>query len=375
MYSYEGIAFSRSGCATSIEDFVRQSWMGRSRTIERNPLPYPNKYDHARRESCPKVLKANCTTTLTKMTSSKKMGPITESFFPTIFRQNQFKAKAPSVPSSTNLKDQVAIVTGANVGLGLECCRQLLDLNLSYLILAVRSLEKGEAAATQLRKKYTKSRIEVWKLDLESYDSVQTFAKRADKELTRLDIAILNAGLMTFKFALGKGTGHETMLQVNYLSTALLSLLLLPALRKGAEKGRPGRLTFINAALSHVAKPPFLNANGEIDKPILSSFDDEKTFNSKEGYHSSKLLMHMFVWKLSELVPADEVVVNMVVLGYIKGTGLARECPMVIWPLLKGFEALTARSLHDGASTYVHAAVVDGKESHGCCLMSWKVSP
>lgn len=308
------------------------------------------------------------------MTSSKDMSPLTDPFFPTIFRQNQFKAKAPTVPSSVSLKDQVAIVTGANMGLGLECCRQLLDLSLSYLILAVRSFEKGEVAATELRKKYTKAQIEVWNLDLESYDSVRAFARRADRELTRLDIAILNAGMMTFRFTLVKSTGHETMLQVNYLSTALLSLLLLPTLRKGAKEGRPGRLTIINAALSHVAKPPFLKANGET-KPILSSFDDEKAFSSGEWYNSSKVLMHMFVWKLSELVPAHEVVVNLVVLGYIKGTGLAREAPKIAWPLVKSFEALTARSLHDGASTYVHAAVVEGKESHGCCLMSWKISP
>lgn len=164
------------------------------------------------------------------------------------------------------------------------------------------------------------------------------------------------------------------MLQVNYLSNALLSLLLLPALRKGAKEGRPGRLTIINAALSHVAKPPFLNTTGE-EKGMLASFDDGKAFNSGEWYNSSKVLMHFFVWKLSELIPADEVVVNLVVLGYIKGTGLAREVPMVVKPLMKGFEALTARSLQDGASTYVDAAVVKGKESHGCCLMSWKVQP
>ncbi|KAK4495905.1 hypothetical protein PRZ48_013173 [Zasmidium cellare] len=308
------------------------------------------------------------------MTSSKSMGPLTDSFFPAIFRQNQFKAKAPPIPPSTDLKDQVAIVTGANIGLGLECCRQLLGLQLSHLILAVRSTEKGEAAALELRKKYAKAKIEVWILDLESYDSVQAFARRADKELTRLDMAILNAGMMTFKFGLVKGTGHETMVQVNYLSNALLSLLLLPALRKGAKEGRPGRLTIINAALSHVAKPPFLDTTGQ-KKGMLSSFDNEKAFTSGEWYNSSKVLMHFFVWKLSELVPADEVVVNLVVLGYIKSTGLAREVPMVVRPLMKGFEALTAGSLQDGASTYVDAAVVKGKENHGCCLMSWKVQP
>lgn len=108
---------------------------------------------------------------------------------------------------------------------------------------------------------------------------------------------------------------------------------------------------------------------------MLTSFDDEKAFSAGEWYNSSKVLMHFFVWKLSELVPAGEVVVNLVVLGYIKGTALAREVSIMLKPLMKGFEALTARSLYDGASTYVHAAVVEDKESHGCCLMNWKISP
>jgi hypothetical protein len=62
---------------------------------------------------------------------------------------------------------------------------QLLGLKLSRLILAVRSPDMGEAAAATMRKQYPKTIIEVWELDMCSYDT----------QLSRIDIAILNAGV------------------------------------------------------------------------------------------------------------------------------------------------------------------------------------
>ncbi len=53
-----------------------------------------------------------------------------------------------------------------------------MDRQLSRLILAVRNAKKGEDAAATLRKAHPGAVIEVWSLDMDSYDSVRTFAKR-----------------------------------------------------------------------------------------------------------------------------------------------------------------------------------------------------
>lgn len=145
---------------------------------------------------------------------SKSLPPRTESFFPTIFYKTQFCERQAGLPEGLELSSKVAIVTGGNAGLGYESARQLLALKLSHLILAVRSFDKGEQAASKLRQLFPKAKIEVWKLDMCSYASIQSFAKRVDTDLKRLDIALLNAGLVKPTFDIVKETGHEETLQV-----------------------------------------------------------------------------------------------------------------------------------------------------------------
>jgi short-subunit dehydrogenase len=122
----------------------------------------------------------------------------------------------------------------------------LLDLKLSQLIMAVRSEEKGEAAAAELRAKHPKAEIEVWILDMVSYQSIQDFAIRCSS-LSLIDIAILNAGLTRPDFIVTPH-GQEEMLQVNFLSIMLLAIVLLPVLKaKASKRGTPSRMTVVNS--------------------------------------------------------------------------------------------------------------------------------
>jgi hypothetical protein len=109
----------------------------------------------------------------------------TPGFFPKIKRQTQ----------GVDLSGQVANITGANTGLGFHCARHLLALKLSGLILAVRSRENGEEAVAKLQKEFPAVRLEVWELEMTSYESIQSFTRRVETDLARLDITILNSGL------------------------------------------------------------------------------------------------------------------------------------------------------------------------------------
>jgi NAD(P)-dependent dehydrogenase (short-subunit alcohol dehydrogenase family) len=304
------------------------------------------------------------------MPSSKDLPPITTPFFPRLFIRNQFRAESQRPPKDTNLSGKVAIITGGNTGLGFESARQLFSFNLSRLILAVRSPQKGEAAAKKLNVDYPKATIEVWQLDMGSYDSMQAFVQRAESQLSRLDVVILNAGRWKLNYGAVPSTGHEELIQINYLSTVLLCILLLPVLRSKSPAGTPGRLTIINAALSLNAKFP-----NRKKSPLLPSFDDPKSFDGGEWYNTSKLLAHMFLYKLVDYVSADDVVVNLVDPGFVEGTELARDVPGVLVLAGKVFAALTARSIQDGASTYLDACLLKGKESHGCFIMGWQIKP
>lgn len=303
------------------------------------------------------------------MTVSKDLPPLTSPWFPNLFFKTQFRTTPKYPPKGTDLTGKVAIITGSNSGIGYEAARQFLSFNLSRLIMALRAKEKGEAAAGKLRSQYPKAGVEVWILDMACYESVRAFAGRVNSDLPRLDIAVLNAGVGRLRFGKSASTGHEEMIQTNYLSTVLLTILLLPILNSKSPAGTPGRLSITSTGLAYNCKLP-----NRDESPLLPSFDDEQKF-SREQYASSKLLAHMFIYNLVDYVSADDVVVNLVDPGYVKGTELSRDIPLALVPLLMLFQTATGRSVKLGASTYVHATIMEGKESHGCSLMSWEIWP
>jgi NAD(P)-dependent dehydrogenase (short-subunit alcohol dehydrogenase family) len=308
--------------------------------------------------------------TIFNVMSSKPLPPSTTPFFPNQFIKNQFQTKPCYPAATTDLSGVVAIVTECNTGLGLEACVHYLSYKISRLIMAVRTPSKGEAMASKLRTEYPKAKIDVWALEMCSYDSIRAFAARVDKELPRLDIAVLNAGCSAAKFSLLPATGHEETMQVNYLSTMLLTILLVPILKQKSPAGSPGRLMITTSMMSLTA-----NFKTKTAVPLLASFDKKENFDSIDSYPTSKYLGQLFMWKLVERVSADDVVINLVEPGFIKGTDLFRNAPMAVRGFMYAFQAATARTAKIGALTYLDATIVKGKESHGCILMNWDIAP
>ncbi|KAL6852532.1 putative secondary metabolism biosynthetic enzyme [Amphichorda felina] len=284
----------------------------------------------------------------------------------TVIQSQMTKARLP--PKDLSLEGQTVLLTGGNVGVGYGCAEWLVELNVGRLILAVRTPSKGEAAATKLRQKNSRVKIDVWKVDMESYRSVQDLAAQC-QSLDRLDIAILNAGALADKFHRGP-EGHELSTQVNYYSTVLLSFLLLPILKSKSPTGKPGRLTIVNSGSSFAAK--LLHRH---EKPFLPTFDDESKFDPLEWYQANKALAQFWILKLAEKVRQEDVVVNLVDPGYVAGTQLHRDVTGFAAFVFAASKAMTGRNIRNGSSTYIDAAVVKGPDSHGSFVMDWKIYP
>lgn len=302
------------------------------------------------------------------MVSSKslEMGPNKGGVF-TIFIKF---TKPVNLPTDINLSSKVAIVTGASMGLGFHSCRHLLGFQLSHLIIAVRSVKRGEDAASKLRTQFPAVKIEVWTLEMSSYDSIQAFVRRVEKDLTRLDIVILNAGLVKQKFDIVESTGHEESIQINYLSTVLLSILILPVLKTKSPLLAPGRLTIVSSGTALGAK--LLNRH---QVPLLKTFDDEANWDPNGRCADSKVLSHYFMVKFVNYVNPKDVIVNVVDPGLCKGSGLFRDVSGItsfIWVVVK---AAFARTVEVGSTAYVDAVAAKGKESHGCFVGDWKICP
>lgn len=274
----------------------------------------------------------------------------------------------PPIAADVKLDGQTAIITGSNTGLGFEAARQLLQLDLSRLILAVRSQTRGDVAAEALRQEFSHAQIEVWILDMEDPESVSQFAVKC-QTLGRIDMVILNAGVQNKDCVISLKTGKEQTFQVNYLSTIMLAVLLLPILKaKGGLSGTPARLTVVTSTTAYFA-------DFDHQKPILSQFDEE--YDVTKWYAREKLLQMIFVRRLAALVSSDEVIISTVCPGLVGETEIWRtlNSSTAMRYMISAYCALFGRSLGEGASTYVHAVVVAGRESHGGFLSEWGVRP
>ncbi|RYP77307.1 hypothetical protein DL770_007074 [Monosporascus sp. CRB-9-2] len=163
---------------------------------------------------------------------------------------------------------------------------------------------------------------------------------------------ILNAGVRKLAFETVRSTGREETIQINYLSTALLIILLLPILKNMSPTGSPGWLKITGAALTLAAKSPNKNKD-----PFLPSFDDPTTFEPIDSCSTSKLLAHMFLWKLVDYVSADDAIVNVAVPGFVRGTNLTRKAKGGLRMGEAIFSAIAGRNKKGVASAYQGAAI------------------
>lgn len=120
---------------------------------------------------------------------------------------------------------RVAVVTGANTGLGLETARELARRG-ARVVLAVRTISKGKAALADIADSVPGAELELQQLDLSSLDSVRTATEALDNAHPRIDLLINNAGVMYTT----RGTtadGFETQFGTNHLGHFAFTGLLL----------------------------------------------------------------------------------------------------------------------------------------------------
>lgn len=123
---------------------------------------------------------------------------------------------SPPADPQPDLSGRNVIVTGSNVGVGFEAAVKFVQLGAARVILGVRSLKKGEDAQAEIeRRTGRKGVVEVWQVDMMDYESLKAFAKRVEREMERLDVACLNAGVAQWEYVASQ-YGWQTTLQVGW---------------------------------------------------------------------------------------------------------------------------------------------------------------
>lgn len=246
--------------------------------------------------------------------------------------------KFEKIPSQ---KGKVAIVTGANIGLGYETTLAFAKKQIK-VIMACRNVEKAELARNQILKQIPNAELVIIKLELNKLSSVRSFAQEYLQNYESLDLLINNAGIMIPPYAITED-GYESQFQVNYLSHFLLTGLLLPLLEK-TPKSRIVNLS------SNAHK------NGKIN---FNDLQFKKKYSAFAAYAQSKLACLMFTFELQRRL--EKKGSNTIAVGSHPGvsvTNLGQHIPKWV-NLIFGrlFRVLMTQPASNGAEPSIYAAL------------------
>ena len=238
----------------------------------------------------------------------------------------------------------IALITGANRGIGLETARQLGKKGVTILA-AARELSRSEAAVAELKKEGIDARP--IKLDVDNPADYKAAADKIEKEFGVLDILINNAGIM-----LDGRKGNETSttspeilkktFNTNFFAVVALTQTLLPLLKKS----KAGRIVNLSSILGsntlHATKGSFIY--------------DAKTF----AYDASKVALNSFTIHLAHELQGTNIKVNSAHPGWVK-TEMGGEGAML--------------EIEDGAKTSVALATLPDEGPTGAYIHMGEALP
>jgi NAD(P)-dependent dehydrogenase (short-subunit alcohol dehydrogenase family) len=223
---------------------------------------------------------------------------------------------------------KVALITGANKGLGLETGRQLGKLGYTVL-LGSRDVLKGEVAARQLRGDGVDARVV--KLDVTKQADIDIAASQIESEFHKLDVLVNNAGVMIEK-GWTKNTTSETTIEnlratfeANLFAVFAVTKALLPLLMK-SEAGR------------------IVNVSSILGSMSLQATKGSPTYGTKLfAYNASKAALNMLTISLAHELRKTKIKVNSAHPGWVKTDLGGSAAPM---------------SVVDGAKTELELAIL-----------------
>ena len=246
---------------------------------------------------------------------------------------------ADDVPDQTG---RTAIVTGGNTGLGFETALVLASRG-AHVVLAVRSLERGNEAATKLRSLDERALVSVQELDLGSLESVRRAADAMLETLPAIDLLINNAGIMTPPRSL-TSDGFESQFGTNHLGHFALTGLLLERITETAGS----RVVSVSS-----------NGHRWIDGIRFEDPQWAMRYNRIQAYGQAKLANLMFIYELQRRLVGSGTIATAAHPGS-SNTDLARHMPALVRWSVPLFAPLTTQPPQRAALPTLRAATDSG---------------
>jgi NAD(P)-dependent dehydrogenase (short-subunit alcohol dehydrogenase family) len=242
---------------------------------------------------------------------------------------------------------KIALVTGANKGLGLETVRQLSKKGI-HVILSARNKENGESANAQLKSEGIDA--DLIKLDTTDYDDIQNAKAYIAGKYGKLDILINNAGISKEK---------ATSYTVNTSGNVSLDII-----KEVYETNVFGLIAVTQAFLPLLVNSGtgrIINLSSELGSLTLHADETSQVYRLKKfAYNSSKTALNQFTVHLAEALKEFNIKVNSVSPGWVKTDMGSQYAPLEI---------------PDGAKIIVDIALSDDPRS-GCFIThNWQHIP
>ena len=217
------------------------------------------------------------------------------------------------------------LITGANTGIGLATAETFVKDG-HHVILACRNLDKASQAKKQLDAIGT-GKVDTVTLDLNDLAQIAQTADTLISQFEKIDVLVNNAGMMTPQLE-STADGFEKQIGVNYIGPFLLTMKLLPLIKK-AEQGR----------IIHLAS--MMHLLGQIDVDQFKA-DQVKKYNGVRSYANSKLANLLFSNTLAQKLQGSSVTSNALHPGGVDSE-IYRELPKYQYNALKLFLIPTSK--------------------------------
>ena len=237
-------------------------------------------------------------------------------------------------------KGRIVIVTGSSSGIGYETARVLANKQASVII-AVRNLEKGNKALAKIIQQNKDADVRVMELDLANLASVNNFAENFQKNYSRLDLLINNAGVMIPPYS--KTTdGFELQFGTNHLGHFALTGQLLKLL----ISTKASRIVNVSSGAHNFGNLDFDDLNWE-----------KRNYAQWTAYGDSKLANLYFTYELDRKL--KEQGINTVVTASHPGW-TATELQRTAGDVMKYLNGIFAQDITMGALPTLRAAIEEG---------------
>lgn len=240
---------------------------------------------------------------------------------------------------------KVVIVTGANAGIGFETAFNMARRG-AKVYLACRDDARGAKAVEEIVSRTGNKHVIYKHLDLASLNSVRSFVEDIKKAEYRVDVLINNAGMTGYGLKKTED-GIVTEMQVNHFGHFLLTVLLVPLLKKSDD----ARVVVVASTLHRFGSIDFKTINKEATWKI-------PYYGAIRLYSTSKLCNVLFSNELARRLEGTTVTVNSLHPGHVR-TSIYKNLDRVTETIMNFLLSTFFKSAVEGAQTSIYLAAAD----------------